>query len=94
MKITNRDILIRALIDDYLSRDENEKETFNTYIKKIENIDFDNGGATEEAEIRYHINCPYYGGDKRAECYGSNDDINEDQCYFCKYKWLEMKCDD
>lgn len=33
---------------------------------EFERINIDDGGATEEAEVHYHIKCPYFVGDERA----------------------------
>lgn len=93
MKTTNRDMIIRALIDDYIYSGEKTKD-IDKYLSKIKEIYIDDGGATEEAVIHYHINCPYRYGDKRAECHGTLDEPSRDMCVHCKRKWLDKKVDD
>lgn len=78
----NINLLINALMDimDY----ENEQ---------FERISIDDGGATEESEINYHINCPYFGGDERALCHNRENDIGRELCVECKSKWLLQEVD-
>lgn len=46
----------------------------------------DDGFASYEAMVYYHIECPYYAGDKRCHC--NNQDINRETCVECKMEWL------
>ena len=59
----------------------------------FERISIDDGGATEEAEVHYHINCPFTSDDEEAMCYGSID-INREQCVKCKYNFLLKECNE
>ena len=52
---------------------------------------YDDYGA-EEANIYYHIACPYTSGDKRAKCFGKNP--NRTLCEECKVLWLDQKVDE
>lgn len=57
----------------------------------------DDGGASYESMACYHIACPYDAGDKRAECYGKEEEISNDLfgiCTKCKMKWLESEVDE
>lgn len=55
----------------------------------------DDGYASYEAMVHYNICCPYFSGDKRAHCYGKDDDfINRDNCYYCKTEWLDNEVDE
>lgn len=60
---------------------------------EFERIHIDDGGASEEAEVHYHINCPYFLGDKRALCHNKKDEICRDICVECKRNWLLQKVD-
>lgn len=55
-------------------------------------LDIDDGGATEEAIIHYHIACPYFDGDPRCKCL--NKDISRDLCVECKSEWLDSDIDE
>lgn len=61
------------------------------YLLAALNDEFDDGGATREAAVHYHINCPYYGRDSRSEC--KDKEISRDVCVRCKEKWLESEVD-
>lgn len=52
----------------------------------------DDYGA-EEANIYYHINCPYISGDKRSKCYGKGASTRV-MCEECKMEWLESEVDE
>ena len=54
----------------------------------FERINIDDGWATEEAEVNYHINSPYFAGDERALCHNRENDIGRDLCIKCKIQWL------
>lgn len=77
----NINLLINALMDIM----EFENEEFKRMV-------IDDGGASEEAEVYYHINCPYFNGDERASCHKEND-INRELCVDCKRKWLLQEVD-
>lgn len=51
----------------------------------------DDGGASFEALVHYHINCPYHCGDKRAHCH--NKTLSYERCVACKTEWLDMEVD-
>ncbi len=62
---------------------------------EFEKINIDDGGATEEAEVHYHINCPYFGRDERALCHGCKlSDVGRDLCVKCKFQWLLDEVDE
>lgn len=62
---------------------------------EFERINIDDGGATEEAEVHYHINCPYFGRDERALCHGCKlSDVGRDLCVKCKFQWLLDEVDE
>lgn len=62
---------------------------------EFEKINIDDGGATEEAEVHYHINCPYFGRDERALCHGCKlSDVGRDLCIKCKFQWLLDEVDE
>lgn len=68
-------------------------------IMEFENEEFkriviDDGGASEEAEVHYHINCPYFLGDKRALCQNRKNDICREICVECKRNWLLQEVDE
>lgn len=72
------------------------------------NGEIDDGGASWEAWMHYHINCPYFGGDRRCRCYpedyrqGKADGVKfkdaaepeRDMCVRCKAEWLESEVDE
>lgn len=58
----------------------------------FERIDIDDGGASEEAEIHYHLNCPYFSGDERGLCQDGIEPCRE-QCVNCKMQWLLNEVD-
>ena len=62
---------------------------------EFERINIDDGGATEEAEVHYHIKCPYFVGDERALCHGCKlSDVGRDLCVKCKFQWLLDEVDE
>lgn len=78
----NINLLINALMDIMAF----ENEEFKRMV-------IDDGGASEEAEVHYHINCPYFNGDARASCHNRENDINRELCVDCKRKWLLQEVD-
>ena len=66
------------------------------YIIACLNDEIDDGGASWESCVHYHINCPYTCGDKRAHCFNHGNDfdfINRENCVACKMEWLESEVD-
>lgn len=59
---------------------------------EFERIYIDDNGATEEAEIHYHIDCPYSGRDERALCI-QGEKYCRDVCVKCKIQWLLAEVD-
>ena len=51
--------------------------------------------ASKEAMVYYNIACPYYVGDKRAECKNNGllETATREQCFKCKYNWLTNEVD-
>ena len=68
--MTNREMLIKALTDE-----------------------FDDGGYTESV-IAYHVECPYFSGDKRAHCREEKEPNRFSICMACKLEWLEAEVDE
>lgn len=68
--MTNREMLIKALQDD-----------FDDY-------------AYSESVIAYHVECPYFSGDKRAHCHESKEPDRFGICMACKLEWLDQKVDE
>lgn len=68
--MTNREMLIKALADD-----------------------FDDDGYTESV-IAYHVERPYFGGDKRAHCHESKEPDRFGICMACKDEWLSAEVDE
>ena len=60
------------------------------YIKAAIDGDIDDGGASEEAAIFYHITCPHYAGDPTAKC-RNIDKPTRQMCVECKGDWLEAE---
>lgn len=60
---------------------------------EFERIHIDDGSSSEEAEIYYHVNCPYFSGDERALCHNRENDINRELCVECKRNWLLQEVD-
>lgn len=72
------------------------------------NGEIDDGGASWESWIHYHINCPYFDGDRRCHCYpeeyrkGEIDRVKfkdekeatRELCVECKAEWLESEVDE
>ena len=79
----NINLLINALMD--IMDFENEQ---------FERIFIDDGGATEESEVHYHLKCPYFGFDERALCHNREDDIGRELCVECKRNWLLQEIDE
>lgn len=65
-------------------------------IEQLQDDSFiDDGGASYEAMIYYHISCSYDCDDERSECYGKPlDKINRDMCVRCKEKWLDSEVEE
>lgn len=62
-------------------------------IALLQNDSFvDDGGASYEAMVFYHVACPYFEGNRRRKC--RNGDINEEICYQCKEEWLDSEVDE
>ena len=78
----NINFLINVLMD--IMESENEE---------FERITLDDGWASEEAELHYHINCPYFTGDERALCHNRENDIGREMCVACKSNWLLQEVD-
>ena len=53
----------------------------------------DDYGA-EEANVYYHIACPYIHGDKRAKCHDKEWLIDRNMCTECKFLWLDQEVDE
>lgn len=80
---TNREVMIALLLDN----SEDKEKT----LKRALALDYDDGGASEEAMIHYNIDCPYC-NDK--DCMlGKNEEPNRETCVECKAKWLNKKVD-
>ena len=62
------------------------------YLIAALNDEFDDGGASREAAIHYHICCPYRGSDSRSEC--KDKEISREVCGLCKEKWLESEVEE
>lgn len=54
------------------------------------NDEFDDGGASYESWIHYHIKCPYRAGNPKALCFGELTPQRK-LCFDCKEKWLESE---
>jgi hypothetical protein len=66
-------------------------------MKMVLGEEIDDDGATYEAEIFYHIACPYFDGDKRAWCSkgkAKNSMEMRKQCFGCKNEWLNSEVDE
>ena len=64
------------------------------YILACLNDEIDDGGASYEACVHYHIACPYGESDERAPCHGKGLDYpNRKNCVACKLDWLESEAD-
>lgn len=51
--------------------------------------------GVEEANVFYHIACPYYENDKRAKCHVLKDfQMDRKMCTECKVLWLDQKVDE
>lgn len=62
-------------------------------INLLQNDSFiDDGGASYEAMVFYHIACPYFEGDRRCKC--RSGDINRENCYQCKEEWLDSEVEE
>lgn len=60
---------------------------------EFEQIHIDDGGASEEAEVHYHVNCPYFSGDERCLC-SKDKEPCRDLCVKCKFQWLLDEVDE
>lgn len=66
-------------------------------IKQLSDENFiDDGGASYEATIFYHIACPYHCGNREALCKDINGPtiIKRETCSECKNKWLDKDIDE
>jgi hypothetical protein len=54
---------------------------------------FDDGGASREVVVHYHINCPYVDGDPRCLCCGELEPQRR-LCVDCKELWLASEVDE
>lgn len=80
---THREEIIALLLD-------NSKDKEKT-LKRALSLDYDDGGASEEAMINYNIDCPY-----RCDKYcmlKENEEPNRETCVMCKARWLDKKVD-
>ena len=51
-------------------------------------------GASYEAMICDSIACPYLCGDKRALCYYHDEtELDRNECFMCKERWLNSEVD-
>lgn len=71
----------------------NELPTNQEFLIACLNGEVDDGGASWEAELHYHIACPYFNGDERALC-NDSEEMSRDLCVECKRKWLESPIDE
>ena len=64
-------------------------------IRSLDNPNWrDDGGASYDSWLHYHISCPYFSGDTRAHCHGKPDGyIDWDNCNACKEEWLDKEVD-
>ena len=74
--MTNAEVLMNVLNDIIHVEKGREPELLN--------IDY--GGAIDEREIHYHINCPYR--NSKGLCADKKYEINRTLCAQCKYQWL------
>lgn len=51
----------------------------------------DDGGASYEAVVHYHISCPHYEGEENLAC--DNEGISREVCVQCKMAWLGKEYD-
>lgn len=79
----NINLLINVLMD--IMEFENEE---------FKRIVIDDCGASEEAEVHYHINCLYFCNDERALCHNRENDIDRELCVECKRNWLLQEVDE
>ena len=58
----------------------------------------DDGGAAYANMVMEYINCPYWTGDERGECYSDESSVPhpsyDDRCFHCKLKWLNAENDE
>lgn len=78
--MTNAEYIIGALTDFVSTSGELGRE--------LEIPTFDDGGATEEFVIHYHINCPHKAGSHEGLCNGVGGVPARDMCVTCKMDWL------
>ena len=50
----------------------------------------DDGGASFESMVVYHVGCPYYCGNPKAHCHNDDSFVIDEwgQCLECKMEWL------
>lgn len=54
----------------------------------------DDGGAAYFSMVEYNIGCPYFAGDERCHCNGSDELPTRKMCGQCKLEWLEAEVDE
>lgn len=54
----------------------------------------DDGGASYVSMVEYNVGCPYFAGDKRCHCNGSEEFPTREMCGECKMEWLEAEVDE
>lgn len=82
LMMTNREYMINLLLDGLEWQD-----------KELERVDIDDGGASYEAMVYYHVNCPYFCNDERALCGNEVGKVARDTCFRCKETWLDSEVD-
>lgn len=86
MRNTNREMMIALLLDGAEDKDKTLKRAL--ALEKL----IDDGGASEEAMIHYHIGCPYF---SNKDCkLKDNEEPNRKTCVRCKSDWLDRKVSD
>jgi len=53
--------------------------------------EIDDGGASFEAEVHYHIACPHFQGEENLPC--EDHEPSREICVPCKMQWLEAEFD-
>ncbi len=86
MKNTNREMMIALLLEGAEDKDKTLKRALE--LEKL----IDDSGASEEAMINYHINCPY-SNDKDCKL-KKDEEPNRETCVMCKAQWLDRKVSD
>lgn len=54
----------------------------------------DDGGASYISMVEDNIGCPYFAGDERCHCNGSEKSPTRKMCGECKMEWLEAEVDE